>query len=123
MNFDYFYTKQINDSLAVDDIGNCAIEACSDEGARYYLVIKTQLGSSIIFEYGPIIPEINLLPKTCTCSFRRIAFSENKLIKTIDGFLNNPYRTITQATIVDEAEVYQNCINIIDYVKADKDFL
>lgn len=121
--FEYFYTKQVNDELEIDDIGNCAICANNDLGACYFLVIKTELGYSTVFEYGPIVPGEDILPSSVTCSFKKLSFMENKIKKIIDGFLNNPYRDITQAQVVDEAYIYENCIDLIDYMKCGKDFI
>lgn len=120
MDFEYLRVTQSMDVLQIEDIGNCAIKAFNDMGEEYILVISTQLGTTRIFNYGPINPDLDLLPKNVNCSFKRIQFSEFKIQKTIRDFLNNPYANITQAQCVDEKdEVLNDCRSIIEYMKQD----
>lgn len=121
-NFEYFYTQQAVGQLNIEDLGNCAIEAFNDEGSHYYLVIKTQLGQSIVMEAGPFAIDIPILEKSVSVTYKRIEYNESKLKGIIEKFLNNPYRKITQAQEIEENDVYDNCINILDYVKENKDF-
>ena len=95
--FEYFYTQQVNGILQVDNIGECCIEACTDMHECYYLIIRTSMGASRVFQYGPIVPESEILEKSCTCSFKRLDFNEIKLGNIIKNFLNKPYANITQA--------------------------
>ena len=120
MEFEYFYVTAVNASINIDDIGNCAIAAYSDLGAAYYLVIKTILGSTMVFEYGPIIQGSNVLPKSVNCSFKRIEYRDTSIQKIIRTFLNNPAAKITQALEVPMEEVFENCIDIIEYMKTQE---
>lgn len=117
MEFEYYYVKSVNATLDIDDIGNCAIAAYNDLGLVSYLLIKTTLGNTIIFEYGPLVHDSDVLPKVVDCSFRRIEFNDIAIKKTIRTFLNNPKSQITQAREIPFEEVFENCIDIIDYVK------
>ena len=119
MEFEYFKQTVVNGNLDVDDIGNCAILATNDEGAQYVLVIDTSLGITRVFNYGPIIPDLDMLPKSVMCSFKRIQFSHTKIVKIIDEFLNNSFAHITTAIVVDKAEALETCRSIIDYMKQD----
>ena len=121
-NFEYFYTTIINAELQIEDIGNCTIEASNDLGSFYYLNIKTQLGITTILEAGPIIPDLGILPKSSNISYKRISFNENNIKKIIKSFLNNPYRNITQSREIEEETMYNNLVNILEYVKSNKDF-
>ena len=121
-NFNYSYTQQATGQLYVEDLGNCAIIANTDQGVEYYLIIKTELGTSLILEAGPYILDSNMLAKSVNISFKRIEYNEGKLSSIIEKFLNNPYRNITQAREVDENEIYPYCINIIDYVKYNQEW-
>lgn len=107
--------------LEVEKIGNCAIEAqkplINGGVAYYYLVIRTSLGQSQIFEYGPVIPDIDLFPDEVICSFKRIEYSDYKVEKIIDKFLNNPKRNIKYACTIDAEEALSKCKSIINYMK------
>lgn len=69
MNFPYLRVSTTMDSLEVEDIGNCSIRAFNDEGEEYILIIDTNVGITRIFTYGPIVPDLDLLPKQVNCQF------------------------------------------------------
>jgi hypothetical protein len=120
MEFEYCYETIVTATIDVDDIGNFAIEATNNLGETYYLVVLTTLGTSRIFEYGPIVLDIDLLPKSCNCSFKRTEFKDTKIKKTIENFLNNPYHKILQAKVIDYKEALNNCKSIIDEMKKEE---
>lgn len=95
MVFEYFYTQTAMGELEIEDVGNCAIEACNDDGQLFYLVIQSTLGWTKIFEYGPCTPDFRELPKSVMCTFNRIECDEKKICKRIREFVNNSYRNIT----------------------------
>lgn len=121
MEFNYYYDTIAMASIDVEDIGNCAIEAHTDLGEFYYLLIRTNLGISTIVTYGPIVPDIDLLPKVVNCRFERIEFKDTKLVAVINKFLTNPYYKITSANELEYEEAVKNCRDIIDYVKNKED--
>lgn len=119
-SFNYYYTKQVNAEININDPGNCAIEAYADNGTVYYLVIKTVLGLSMIFTYGPKIIDSNVFAKSVKCTFDRIDYSESKINTIITKFLNDPNKQITQALEVSSEQALENCISIIEYVKTEE---
>lgn len=108
--------------LTVEDLGNCSIEATADNGTVCYLIIKTDLGVCNIMQAGPFKIGSQTLLKSVNINFQRLAYNENKLQGIIAKFLNNPSNNITQAREINEQEVYINCINILEYIKNNKDF-
>lgn len=118
-SFEYFATRIINASLDIDDIGNCAIKACNDKGAEYYMLIETRLGQTRMFIYGPATPEFDLLPASVNISFNRMEFNEKRLSKGIRSFLNNPYYQITQAFEITKEELLENCKDLISYMEQE----
>lgn len=76
--FDNQYVPQ--NFIEVESIGNVCIEAINEnDGLFYYLLIKTSLGTTSIFEYGPVIPDIDKLFDTYNVSFTREQYNEKKL--------------------------------------------
>ena len=122
MVFEYFYTMTAVGSLEIDDVGNCAIQACNDDGCLYYFVTQTTLGWTKIFEYGPCMPDFDELPKGVSCNFSRIDYDDRKISKRIDEFINNKYRQITSATLVEEDVVWEDCKSIIEYMQDRNNF-
>ena len=123
MEFEYFYTQQATDSLTIENLGNCFIEAFSDRGAKVYLWIRTELGFSRILEAGPYIDDGKIPCKVSNISFTQTEFSESKIIKRIESFLNTPKYQITQAfdkqEEYTEQEKFEKLYNIIDYMEKE----
>lgn len=117
MRFEYFKQLVVGDQLEIDDIGNVCIIANDDVGHTYTLIVRTVLGQVQVWEFGPIIPEINELPPSVVSSYSRFEYSDNKVTKVIDKFLNNSYRSITQARVVDISEARKNMRNILEYIE------
>ena len=120
--FEYFYTKTATGQLDIEDIGNCCIQANDDQGLFYYLLIESTLGWTKILEYGPAAPDFDELPKSVTCHFSRIEFDERKIFKRVDEFLNNRFRNITQAQIVDRNVMFEDCKSILGYCEIKENF-
>lgn len=114
--FEYLAKVVVENSIVVEDIGECAIEANNDLGQTWCLIIKTELGLTEVFEVGPFFPDIYELPKNCNWSYKRIDYSENQLSKIIDKFLNDSYRGITQAKEIDMEEAKKYFRNLADYI-------
>lgn len=116
MTFDYLERVVVEGQLEVEDIGQCAIQANSDLGEEYYLIIKTELGWTEILDYGPFVPDIELLPYNYTIKYSRIEYNQSKIERAIDKFLNDPKRCITQAKVVCIEEIHDFLVNPIDKV-------
>lgn len=117
MRFEYFKQLVVGDQLEIDDIGNVCIVANDDLGHTYTLIVKTLLGQVQVWEFGPIIPDsAELLPNVASL-YSRFEYSDNKVTKVIDKFLNNSYRSITQARVVDISEARKNMVNILEYIE------
>lgn len=114
--FEYLARVVVDGDITVEDIGNCAIKANDDLGKEWYLITSTDLGWTEIFEVGPIIPDMHELPVSVIWSYRRIEYSESKISKTIDTFLNDGRRQITQAQEVSKEEAKSNFRNLADYI-------
>lgn len=94
--FEYLYESVSRDSICVDDVGNLNIEANNDLGHAWFLSIKTLLGYTYIFQYGPYALDIPVLPiQSTTASISKIQYDEKKICKIIENFLIDPKRDIT----------------------------
>ena len=113
--FEYMQVITVGAQLDVDDIGDCAILARDDLGQEYYLVITTYMGQTEIIEYGPCIPDIQLLPKSVSYKYYRIDYSEFRIEKAIDKFLNsNP---VTFAEVTDMETIKPLIKSMIEHVR------
>lgn len=119
MKFDYCKVTQSMDSLDIEDIGNCSLLAFNDTGQKFILIIDTQLGTTRVFNYGPINIDLELLPRKVDCSFERLNYSESRIKIIIKNFLNNYMFKITQAQVIDKQEALNNCRSLIEYMRQD----
>lgn len=110
MTFDYMTTIVVGDSIEIDDIGNCFIQASNDDGLFYYMWIQTYLGRTKVLQYGPLI----LGEKESDhmyCSYNKFDYSEAYIAKQISSFLTNVKYKITQVILIDDVS------EIIDKLK------
>ena len=120
MEFEYYYVKAFSDTLDIENLGNCFIEAYNDIGARYYLWIKTDFGFTKILQGGPFVGDGKIPCKNCSLQYEETSFTDAKMVKKIQAFLNNPKYEITQAfnkqDEYDEQEKLSKLYNIIEYM-------
>lgn len=113
--FEYMQVVMVGAQLEIDEIGECAILARNDLGAEYYLLITTTMGLTEIIEYGPCVPDIQLLPKSVTYKYSRFDYSEFKIEKVIDKFLNS--NGITYAEVTTEETIRKLIKNPVDHLR------
>lgn len=107
--------------LDIEDIGNCAIEAKTEEEIYFYIVIKTSLGTTSVFTSGPVIPDIALLPNGYNCSLVRFPYKESKIIGEINKFLNNLIynkKHIIEAVVIDEETALEQFRDMANYISS-----
>lgn len=113
IEFNNQYAPQ--NSIDLDSAGNVCIEAINEEdGLYYYLLIKTLLGITDIFEYGPVIPDIDKLFDNYKVAFTRQPYNETKLKYFLNKWLNDKSKKITAAYQVNEELFKENYKNILD---------
>lgn len=111
-SFNYMYETEAQDVLDIEDIGNVCLQASNDAGQNWILWIKTSLGFTYFIEYGPF--NYNRNTEYLNSNFQRIEYSEYKIEKKIDKFLNEPRRLITQVNFIDEDEAFELIKNVVE---------
>lgn len=119
ISFPYFIKSDAQAELLVEDIGNFAIKAFNDRGCEFIIIIETKLGNTRVFTFGPVIPDLDLLPQRCGCEIEKFNFNNGKIMKTIRSFLNDPYNKITQAFEVTKEEALEDCRNLVQVMNED----
>ena len=119
MTFDYLQRVVVESQLEVDNIGECVLRANNDVAEEFYLIIKTELGWTEVLEYGPCVPDLDLLQMNYQITYNKFEFNQGKIERIIDKFLNNPKRVITQAAVVELEDIYDFLVNPIDKVFPD----
>lgn len=112
MKFEYLSRVVVEEEIEIEDVGNCAILA-NDDFANYYgLVINTVLGTTKVFEFGPVTGDKNIPPENSYQSITTFTYDVRKCNNHIDKFLNNPRRGITQAFEKEPEEVFEYAIDL-----------
>lgn len=121
MQFDFDKELVSNNYVDIDDLGNCAIQASNDECECYYLVIQTKLGKSLVFEYGPIVPDLEMLPDKVTTNISYMDYNQKELAKIIKFFLNDKTRNIKYADTFTKNDLLSECRDLIEYTRRFND--
>lgn len=109
--FEYVITQKAEEQLDIDDIGNVSLVEANEMGDMWVLFIKTSMGDSYVFEYGPFNVDLGD-SRNIYSSLQTIPYKETKLHSIIDNFLNNPKRMIIQAHELSDEEIEELKPNI-----------
>lgn len=95
MTFEYNKVSCFTDSIDIENPSNCCLVAKTEEGSIYLLIVKTNLGETTIFNFGPLkeyqLDNPYLSPKTSiSCSVSKIKWSKSSVDNLIKNFLNLP---------------------------------
>lgn len=116
MFFQYLKTETYMDSIDLEDIGNCCLVINNDECEEWYLKIKTSLGWSECIIFGPLTIDDDGLGYNFYYSYNKFEYNEKRLYKTINDFINNPKKQITQARIIEEND-FNTKLNKITFTR------
>lgn len=115
-NSETVYSKELD----IDELGQVCLEAIDSEAMCYYLIIRTSLGQSSIVEYGPLVPDVELLPDITEVKFQRIDFNELRIKKIIKTFLqprNKGKNKIEDVNQISIDEAISRGVDILGYMK------
>ena len=115
-SYEYLSRVVVEATLEVDNPGQCVIRGRNDLGEEFYLVIRTELGFTEQFTYGPVTPEIDILPFSVALDYKRYEYSEYKIDKAIDKFLNDPKHGITQADEITIQEIIPSILQSVNKI-------
>ena len=73
-SYEYLSRVVVEATLEVDNPGQCVIRGRNDLGEEFYLVIKTELGFTEQFTYGPVTPEIDILPFSVALDYKKYEY-------------------------------------------------
>lgn len=112
MLFNYVRTLNYMDSIDIDDIGNCCIQAFNDYGLEWILKIETKLGWSTTKIFGPFEVNNNSMSDSFMYAKSACEFNHKKIYKKIDDFINDSKKEITQVFLIED-DIYLEKLNNI----------
>lgn len=105
MEIEYYYVKQVNASIDIEDVGNCCLVARNDIGMAYYVYTKTDMGTTQMLTAGPVYEgDDEVFPDFVDVQYTSMQYNMKKIGKLIEKFVNNPKAGITQ---VEEITTWQ----------------
>lgn len=104
ISFDYNEQSVFTKSIDVDDIGNVALKCLTEDLMEYYIIVKTVMGETKILEYGPVITDTDMLFDKFNVNYSELQFSDKKVYKEINHFINNKIDTVE---IIDKKDVFK----------------
>lgn len=107
MIFEYSAQRTFNDSIDVVDIGNTALRCTNTKLDDYYIILKTVMGKTSIIKFGPVYPDIEILPNDFTVTYKKMDYKEAGICKEIDKFINDFRKEINSIEEVTEYEAWQ----------------
>lgn len=117
MIFKYNNQYIAQNDIDITDIGNFALEGINEEdGFFYYLIMKTKLGTSSIFSFGPVIPDSKLLADEYKLEYKRAQFKDKFINKYISLWLNDREKKLSNAQVIDENTALEQFKDIKEYI-------
>lgn len=105
MDFEFNVQPMPTSLLSIDDLGNYAIEAKTEEDIYFYLIAKSALGIVTYISFGPLIPDVKHIPSGYCCNVYRGKAEGPAMIKEIKSFLLTTVynkKHLCEANLVDE---------------------
>ena len=100
-------------SVEVDDVGEVALILYNDVGQEWYLLHTTHFGWTKTYTFGPLLPDDDTLRlKSFSFQYSEIEYSESKLVKNLERFIQDPKKMITQVFEIDKETVLDRYRNI-----------
>lgn len=121
MTFEYLQRIIVDAQLDVENIGECIILGRNDLGEEFYLIIRTDMGWTEQINYGPVTPDVDILPFNISMNYARFEFNQTKLMRAIDKFLNDPKKMITQAEVVELNDVQDAIVDSVSKIFPDRE--
>ena len=110
----------VEGQIEIDNIGECVVSVNNDFGEFWFLMITTKLGWTDLIDYGPVVPDMDVLSPNFSINYSRFEFNQQKIEKLIDKFLNNPKRAITQAEVTTIENICELFVDPVKKVFGDK---
>lgn len=100
----------------IDELGDFGLEASNDGGFYYYVAVRCFQGIAIMATCGPIIPDIDMLPSGFAMTLTKVPFREDKIARTIEYFLNDKHKVLTEAHLLPFEEAVDKFKELKDYL-------
>lgn len=121
MKFDYKQIRKFESTIDIDNISQCALEVTDDNEMCHYLVIKTIMGETVVFEQGPVLLDLKFVGNNISCTISRFEYSEMKIKKIIKTFISDkPKVKVEDVRQLTMSEALDLCVDLIECMREYK---
>lgn len=100
-------------SVEVDNVGEVALILYNDVGQEWYVLHTTNLGRTKTYMFGPLLPDDNTLRlKSFSFEYSEVEYNDGKLLKSLERFIQDTKKNITQVFEIDKETVLDRYKNI-----------
>lgn len=114
--YEYLYEVKATGFLEIENIGEVCLLAHNDFLQEQLLIIHTELGKTKIIQYGPVYVDNVQPPVNCSYTYSEIDFSDYKIDKTIEKFINDPKFRTTQVTVVELEDALDRITDLREFL-------
>ena len=114
--YEYLYEVKATGFLEIENIGECALIANNDFLQEQILIITTEMGKTKILQYGPVFVDNVQTPSEVTYSYSEIDFSDYKIDKRIEKFINDAKFRTTQVRVVELEEALDRITDLREFL-------
>ena len=114
--YEYLYEVKATGFLEIENIGECALVANNDFLQEQILIITTELGKTTILKYGPVFVDNVQPPTNVSYTFEEIDYSDYKIDKTIEKFINDAKFRTTQVTVVEIDDALDRIVDLKEFL-------
>ncbi len=114
--YEYLYETKATGFLEVENIGECCLVANNDFLQEQILIITTTMGKTKIIQYGPVYVDNVQSPTDVQYSYCEIDFSDYKIDKRIEKFINDAKFRTTQVTQIELEDALDKIIDLREFL-------
>lgn len=119
-SFEYYYLTQAMGNFDIDNIGNFALSCTNNQYQEYLLMVNTVEGLTKIIQYGPQkIDDEKNEHISRTYSYFVMPFDQRKIENTVEKFVNDGKKCITQVTNISIEEALDSIVDIRELFNYD----
>ena len=117
VTFKYLYVPTAMDSIEIEDLGNVYLRASNDDADEWYMSVKTSLGWVEIKQFGPLKIDEEGFNFFFNFLYQKFEYSEKRLYKIIDEFINNSKKAITIAEVISKEDFDGKLAEVADGIR------
>ena len=106
ISVDYFYVREHQDSVTIDNEGDFILRVYNDDGDTWYLYAHTSLGWTTVIQIGSYDLNGNINEYNFTFQRFVMEFDVRKIKNIVDKFINDNRKCVTQAEIIEDNEEF-----------------